>query len=178
MWLGIAIASYAAYGIVMTLAIGFWAVESVGVERAIRALGPHLDRGLVRIAAGLIGACLSFLVLIGAGALKELVSEHRREQRAKRWRSKNQKLLLWTARIEKFDARPPAEEIEEIYWDGIDLRDSFITGSDSRKRRDDLSILQSQKQKAESLIQMFGSDKVTQLNQTLGALKRLHDKNV
>lgn len=89
-----------------------------------------------------------------------------------------QNLLLWTARIKKFDTRPPAEEIEEIYWDGIDLRDSFTTGSDSRKRRDDLSFLSSEKAKAENLIQMFGSDKVKQLNQTLDSLKQLYDKTL
>lgn len=137
-----AIGGYAAYCVVVLIGVCVWGVESVGVERAILALWPGMDRGATRLVAAILGACLALLLVLGTGAAKELFTEYKQEQRALRWQAKKFRRQEWAARLRDVNKNTPRRDLEDVYRDGVELRDQSATRRGCSKLRDDREQLE------------------------------------
>lgn len=160
------------------LGTGLWGVELVGVKAAVHALWPSLDKEVAWITAGVIGGLLALLIVLGAEAAKHLIAEYQQDQRALRWQARKAKQAAWSSRLRNVSQETPRWDLEEIYWDGIELQEEFNTGRDSAKLRSDLSHFVAEKLKAEEFIKGLGDHRNEKFNEALEALKNVLDQSV
>jgi hypothetical protein len=125
-----------------------------------------------------VSGLMAVLMLFGMGAIEKMVSERMRKRRALRWRTRKAKQVEWFAQLRSVNRDMSSWDLEMIYWDGIDLRDSFTTGGDSAKLQADERAVLTEKQTVEDLLKMFSDHRVKKLNEALVALEKAMDSKL
>jgi hypothetical protein len=169
-----AFVGYPLYCLLVLIGLGTYVIEWKASETAIRYLWPSLDHNFVLVISAVGGAIATVLLVLGAGAIVDMISAATWKRRAARWQARWLRQSDWLNQVRKLNKTMPRYVLRDTYQDGIRLRDDIKNAPDYRHFARDYSALLADKQRIDDLTRIFDQER---FNQALEALRRIVDEH-